>query len=101
MYLYIIFYIYNQWRIFAHWENKYSTGVRATHVCFLPAVQPDLCYIQLRTARRARFSPQLLLFRCRRSIRHVRDMAYPHRCVANIYSWDRFRTTYACFIPAV
>ena len=27
-------------------------------------------------------------------------MAYPHRCVANVYSWDRFRATHACFIPA-
>jgi hypothetical protein len=43
----------------------------------------------------------LLLFRCRCSMRHARDMAYQHRRVANIYSWDRFRATHACFIPAV
>ena len=35
------------------------------------------------------------------SMGHVCDMAYPHRRVANVYSWDRFRATHACFIPAV
>ena len=28
-------------------------------------------------------------------------MAHPHRCVANVYSWDRFRSTHTCFMLAV
>ena len=94
--------VYNQWRISAHWDNKYATGFRAAHVCFIPAVKPDLYYIQLKTIRRAHFSPPLLLFRCKCSMIICGwDVAYPHRCVANIYSWYRLRATHACFIPAV
>ena len=54
-------------------------------------------YIQLKTIRIAHFSRQVLLFRCRCSMGHVRDMTYPHRRVANVYSWDRFRAAHACF----
>ena len=41
------------------------------HACSMPAAQPDLRCIELAAIRRARFSPQPLSFRCRRSARHV------------------------------
>ena len=49
----IYHYIYNQWRISAHWDNKYATGFRAAHVCFIPAVKADLYYIQLKTIEKS------------------------------------------------
>ena len=93
------------WRIHISVWPMYTAGIdlgQLMHVLYpLCNLICAIFYIQLKTIKRVHFSPQILLFRCKCSMRHARDMAYPHRRVANVYSWDRFRATHACFIPAV
>jgi hypothetical protein len=92
------------WRIHIGVWPMYTAGIdlgQLMHVLY-PLCSLICAIFNLRPPKEPTFHLRCCyLFRCGRSMTHARDMAYPHRRVANAYSWDRFRAAHACFIPAV
>ena len=91
------------WRIYIGVWPIYTAGIdlgQLMHVLY-PLCNLICAIFNSRPSEELTFQLELLLFRCKCSMIHVCDMAHPHRCVANMCSWDRFRADHACFIPAV